>query len=59
MSERDQDFLEVVVKALVDNPEAVKISRNVDEMGVLLSLEVDPTRSRPNYWSSRSNCKSY
>jgi len=42
MSERDQDFLEVVVKALVDNPEAVKISRNVDEMGVLLSLEVDP-----------------
>lgn len=38
--ERDQQFLEFVVKALVDNPDEVKISRTVDEMGVLLTLSV-------------------
>lgn len=38
----DRDFLEYVVKALVDNPEDVKIDRRVDEMGVLLSLKVNP-----------------
>jgi len=38
----DQDFLEYVVKALVDHPEDVKIDRRVDEMGVLLSLKVNP-----------------
>lgn len=42
MNERDAQFLEYVVKALVDNPEAVKINRTVDEMGVLLTLVVDP-----------------
>lgn len=42
MNERDAQFLEYVVKALVDNPDAVKISRTVDEMGVLLTLVVDP-----------------
>ncbi|MEN9649352.1 MAG: hypothetical protein RL094_319 [Candidatus Parcubacteria bacterium] len=42
MNERDAQFLEYVVKALVDNPDAVKISRTVDEMGVLLTLIVDP-----------------
>jgi uncharacterized protein len=39
--ERDQQFLEHVVKALVDHPEDVKISRTVDEMGVLLTLSVN------------------
>ncbi len=39
--EQDQEFLEYVVKALVDNPDDVKITRNVDEMGVLLSLDVN------------------
>lgn len=39
--ERDQQFLEYVVKALVDNPNDVKISRVVDEMGVLLTLSVN------------------
>lgn len=39
---QDQEFLEFVVKALVDKPEAVKIDRKVDEMGVLMTLEVDP-----------------
>ena len=38
----DQDFLEFVVKTLVDNPDAVKVERVVDEMGVLLTLDVDP-----------------
>lgn len=36
----DQQFLETLVKALVDHPEAVKINRVVDEMGVLLTLDV-------------------
>lgn len=36
----DQAFLEYVIKALVDNPDQVKINRTVDEMGVLLTLEV-------------------
>ena len=36
----DQQFLEYVIKALVDNPEQVKVVRSVDEMGVLLKLEV-------------------
>ncbi len=36
----DQQFLEMLVKALVDHPDAVKINRTVDEMGVLLTLDV-------------------
>ena len=39
--ERDQQFLEYVVKALADHPEDVKIKRTVDEMGVLLTLSVN------------------
>lgn len=39
--EQDQAFLEYVVKALVDNPNDVKINRTVDEMGVLLTLSVN------------------
>lgn len=41
MQENDAKFLELVVKALVDSPEKVKIERTVDEMGVLLTLVVD------------------
>lgn len=37
----DQEFLEYLVKALVDNPEAVSSDRKVDEMGVLITLKVD------------------
>jgi len=36
----DQQFLEYVIKALVDVPDQIKINRTVDEMGVLLTLEV-------------------
>ncbi|MBM3257568.1 MAG: KH domain-containing protein [Candidatus Liptonbacteria bacterium] len=38
----DREFLEYLVKALVDHPEDVKVDRKVDEMGVLLSLRVNP-----------------
>ena len=37
----DQEFLEYVVKSLVDNSDAVKTDRKVDEMGVLLTVHVD------------------
>jgi len=40
--ESDTKFLEAVVKALVDNPDDVKINRTVDEMGVLMTLDVNP-----------------
>jgi predicted RNA-binding protein YlqC (UPF0109 family) len=36
----DETFLEYLIKALVDNPDDVKIERKVDEMGVLLTLRV-------------------
>lgn len=38
----DKVFLEYVVKALVDNPNDVVIDRTVDEMGVLITLTVNP-----------------
>ena len=38
----DQEFLEYLVKSLVDHPDDVKVERKVDEMGVLLSLRVNP-----------------
>jgi predicted RNA-binding protein YlqC (UPF0109 family) len=38
----DQEFLEYLVKSLVDHPDDVKVDRKVDEMGVLLSLRVHP-----------------
>lgn len=38
----DQQFVEFVVKSLVNNPDAVKIERRIDEKGVLLELSVDP-----------------
>lgn len=42
--EQHQDalFVEYVVKQLVNNKDAVKVHRSIDEMGVLLQLEVDP-----------------
>jgi len=39
--ERDAQFVEEVVKMLVDNPDDVKVDRKVDEMGVLISLDVN------------------
>lgn len=40
--EQDHAFLDYVVKAIVDHPEDVVITRTVDEMGVLLTLRVHP-----------------
>lgn len=37
----DKEFLEMLVKALVDHPEDVVVNRSVDEMGVLLTLTVN------------------
>jgi predicted RNA-binding protein YlqC (UPF0109 family) len=39
--EHDHAFLDYVIKALVDHPEEVTITRSVDEMGVLLTLTVN------------------
>ncbi len=39
---QDQEFLELLVKSLVDNPGDVKVDRKVDEMGVLITLDVNP-----------------
>ncbi len=38
----DQQFIEYVVKTLVEKPEEVSIERTIDEKGVLLLLTVDP-----------------
>ncbi len=38
----DQQFLEFVVKSIVNHPEDVKIDRTVDERGVLLTLHINP-----------------
>ncbi len=40
--EKDQKFVEDVVKAIVENPDQVKTERRVDEMGVLIELHVNP-----------------
>ena len=41
MEGKDQQFLEFLVKSIVDHPEDVKVDRKVDEMGVLLTLKVN------------------
>jgi predicted RNA-binding protein YlqC (UPF0109 family) len=35
------DFIEYLVKSIVDNPNDVRVERKVDEMGVLLTLRVN------------------
>ena len=42
MSSIDQQFVEYIVKSLVEKPDAVTIERRIDEKGVLLELTVDP-----------------
>jgi len=41
--EQDQSFLEIIVKAIVNNPDDVKATRTVDERGVLLTLDINPS----------------
>lgn len=38
----DRDFVEYVVKQIVNNPGDVKVDRKIDEMGVLITLDVNP-----------------
>jgi len=40
--EKDQAFLEYIVKAIVQNPNDVRINRTIDERGVLLTLDINP-----------------
>jgi uncharacterized protein len=41
-AEQDQEFVEYLVRALVDHPDDVKTERTVDEMGVLITLHLNP-----------------
>ena len=38
----DQEFIEYVVRAIVNHPDDVTSERTVDEMGVLLTLKINP-----------------
>jgi predicted RNA-binding protein YlqC (UPF0109 family) len=42
MATIDQQFVEYIVKTLVNNPDKVNVERQIDEKGVLLSLSVVP-----------------
>ena len=42
MADQDKDFLVSIVKTIVSNPEDVSVERTVDEMGVLLTLKINP-----------------
>ena len=37
---KDRDFIEFVVKNIVDNPDQVEIERTIDDLGVLVTLKV-------------------
>lgn len=38
----DRDFIEYLVKQIVDEPDLVEVTRRVDELGVLITLRVGP-----------------
>lgn len=40
--ERDQEFVEYVVKAIVNHPDDVRTERTIDERGVLITLHINP-----------------
>lgn len=42
MAEKDQEFLDFLVRSIVDYPDDVKVERGIDERGVLLTLTVNP-----------------
>lgn len=42
MVEQDKEFLEMVVKSIVANPNDVVVDRTIDERGVLLTLKTNP-----------------
>ncbi len=37
----DRDFVEYIVKQIVQHPDDVEVTRTVDEMGVLITLKVN------------------
>ncbi|MGA1048743.1 MAG: KH domain-containing protein [Minisyncoccia bacterium] len=39
----DKEFVSYIVKSIVDNPNDVLIERTIDEMGVLITLKVNPS----------------
>lgn len=39
----DKEFVEYIIKHIVNNPDDVQISRKTDEMGVLIEVKVNPT----------------
>ena len=40
--EKDQQFVEMVVKEIVNNPKDVTTERTIDERGVLITLHINP-----------------
>lgn len=42
MMQSDQEFVEMLVKAIVGHPDDVRTERIVDERGVLITLHVNP-----------------
>ena len=42
MADQDKEFVEYIVKAIVEKVDSVKVDRKIDERGVLLELTVDP-----------------
>jgi len=40
--DRDREFVEMIIKEIVNAPDAVSVTRTVDELGVLLLVKVDP-----------------
>ena len=49
-----RDFIEFVVKAIVENPDDVEVTQTVDDLGVLITLKVNKAdmgkslKGRPN-----------
>ena len=54
----DKEFVEFIIREIVDNPDDVKVERKVDEMGVLISLTVNPKDMGQVVGKSGSTAKS-
>ena len=54
----DKEFVEFIINGIVDHPEDVKVERKVDEMGVLISLTVNPQDMGQVVGKSGSTAKS-
>ncbi len=54
----DKEFVEYIIKGIVDHPEDIQVDRKVDEMGVLISLKVNPQDMGQVVGKSGSTAKS-